>query len=55
MLKPKIAYAIVYKKRPVIQLKNVYDKEQIKGIYLEKDAKGNVLEMVVEVVITPKK
>ena len=45
MLKPKLAYAIVYKKRPVINLNEIYSKEQIKDCFVEKD------EMVVEVVI----
>lgn len=44
-MKQKIAYAIVYKKRPSINLNEIYSKEQIKDCFVEKD------EMVVEVVI----
>jgi hypothetical protein len=54
-MKNKLAYAIVSKKRPVIQVKNVYDKDQIKGIYLNKDARGKVLEEIIQVVISEKK
>lgn len=48
-MKSKIAYAIVYKKRPSINLNEIYSKEQIKDCLVEKD------EMVVEVVISKKK
>lgn len=48
-MKPRTAYAIVYKKRPVINLNEIYSKEQIKDCFVEKN------EMIVEVVISEKK
>ena len=48
-MKPKTAYAIVSKKRPVINIMEIYSKEQIKECFVEKN------EMVVEVVISEKK
>lgn len=48
-MKSRTAYAIVSKKRPSINLNEIYSKEQIKDCSVEKD------EMVVEVVISEKK
>ena len=44
-MKSKTAYAIVSKKRPVIDLNFIFSKDQIKEIRVEKD------EMVVKVEI----
>lgn len=48
MLKPRIAYAIVSKKRPSINIMEIYSKEQVKEIKIGKD------EEMIEVVISPK-
>ena len=48
MPKPRIAYAIVSKKRPSINIMEIYSKEQVKEIELGKD------EMVVKVLISLK-
>lgn len=37
IIKPKTLYAIVNKKDPEISYKEIYSKDQTKGIYLGKD------------------
>lgn len=49
MIRPKTAYAIVSKKRHVIDIMEIYSKEQIKDCFVEED------EIVIQVVISEKK
>lgn len=50
MIKPVTAYAVVSKKNPRIDIYNIFSKEQIKEIGMDKDN-----EMIVEVIIQARK
>lgn len=52
MVRPITAYAVVSKKNPRINVMDIYSKEQVKDIYINKDSKGNTLEVIVPVTIS---